>query len=230
MRSYDLGVDFTVCPGTPGLGLSGIAHVLIPGRGRSVSGFALTDEGQARVLVAHAVFEAYCRKAAGHIVCSGYKSPADTGGAPWSPPDSPAESFQGMPEADLMKASLIKLGVPEGSIDVERHSIDTATNLLRSEAEGHFHDDRPVAIVAQLDHLRRILGIIAPRTLRRPYLGVVAPSANSQTEGPIVDLVSRFVLRRLPDNADSAIAAAHERASRAWWLARLLGKRGYHQT
>jgi hypothetical protein len=74
---------------------------------------------------------------------------------------------------------LVLLGARESDAYAERYSIDSATNFLRSELEGWFSDARPVAIVAQRSHLQRMLRLIVPRSLRRPYLGVVVPRRTS---------------------------------------------------
>ncbi|MEU4691049.1 ElyC/SanA/YdcF family protein [Actinoplanes sp. NPDC023714] len=211
---------FEVLAGTPGLTLSQVAHVLIPGHGRNADATGLTPRGEAR-----------CRAAAslrlpGRIVCAGYKSPIDHKGTPWSTPDAPGETFQGVPEADLMRSWLLSAGIPDETIHVERHSIDTVTNLLRAEHEGHFGDDGPVAIVAQPGHLRRILSVVAPRTLRRPYLGVVVPGP--ARENPLAAPVSRFISAALPPDLAAAIALAERRSLRLWTTAQRLGRRTYY--
>ncbi|WP_446215538.1 YdcF family protein [Micromonospora sp. IBHARD004] len=219
---------FEIVPGTRGLTADDVAHILVPGRGRDSNGFGLSPDAMGRVLAAHSFYEEFTRGAAGTIVCSGYKSPVDCRGTAWSPEDSPSETFCGMPEADIMKAELVARGVAERVIHVERHSIDTVTNFLRSESEGHFGDERPVAIVAQADHLRRMMSIIAPRTLRRPYLGVVAPGVEAKSEGLLAAWVSRLVVTGLPTNGDHAVSVATGRATRLWRTARLIGMSEYH--
>ena len=223
-------MQFEVVFGTDGLTTDDVAHVLVPGRGRNGSGFGLSDEGMDRVIVAHLFYESIARSRRGGIVCSGYKSPVDLNGTKWSPSDSPAEVFCGMPEADLMKATLVNLGVDEEDVKVERHSIDTATNFLRSELEGHFGDNKPVAVIAQAAHLRRMLSVIAPRTLRRPYLGVVVGEADVTDESVFANLVSRAVLAALPSDPQRAISVAERRVRYMWGAARALGVRQYHET
>ena len=127
-----------------------------------------------------------------------------------------------------MRAQLISLGVDEQDIYAERQSIDTATNFLRSELEGYFGDSRPVAIVAQRSHLNRILRIVAPRTLRRPYLGVPVHEEIESGESPAASIVSAAVLAWLPDSTDKAIAVAQRRATLIWRLARMAGMRQYY--
>jgi len=226
---YRTGTAFEIRPGTAGLTLADVAHILIPGRGRDHTGFELNEGGHAGVDVACELYQTVTGTRAGIIVCSGYKSPIDLAGAEWSPPEAPQEVFHGMPEADLMRQRLLELSIPRQAIAVERHSIDTVTNLLRSELEDHFGDSRPVAIVAQADHLHRILSVIAPRTLRRPYLGVVVPDADvgRRFAPAAATAVSRLILAGLPRSPAAAIAVATSRAGRLWGLARLIGVRQY---
>ncbi|MFF0374731.1 YdcF family protein [Actinoplanes missouriensis] len=213
-------MDVEVLPGTPGLTLDSVAHVLVPGHGRDATGAGLNPGGADRCRVAAAL------GVPGRIVCSGYKSPIDHKGTQWTTTEAPGEIFQGVPEADLMRAWLIEAGVAPHVIRVERHSVDTVTNLLRAEHEGHFGDDRPVAVVAQRGHLRRILSVVAPRTLRRPYLGVVVPGATRET--PLAALVSRLISARLPPDPAAAITTATRRSQLLWRTAEQLGKRTYH--
>jgi hypothetical protein len=209
--------DFEVLGGTPGLVLGDVANIMIPGAGRDASGKGMSRSTHDRVALAYAI---YARYQLGRIVCSGYKSPADTKGRLWSPADSPGEVFSGVPEADAMRSALISRGVPERDIRVERHSIDTATNFARCEAEGHFVDDRPVAIVAQAAHLRRILDVVAPRTLRRGYLGVVVPEpGGGHPEGRLPRLASRLILRGLTPDTPDLTEVATRRAEAAWTAA-----------
>ncbi|MFC4066263.1 YdcF family protein [Actinoplanes subglobosus] len=219
---------FEVWPGSAGLVLAEVTHVLVPGRGRAESGFALNPEAIDRVDVAQRLFDEIGRQAHGRIVCAGYKSPIDRRGTPWRPDGLPGEVYCGMPEADLMRDELVRRGVPAESVQVERRSIDTVTNFLRAEGEGHFGDARPVAIVAQADHLERMINVIAPRTLRREYLGIVVPQYPPRTESPIVTLASRAILFGLPEDPETAITKATTRAEYVWRAATALGKRSYH--
>ena len=212
-------------PGTPGLTLDEVAHVLVPGHGRSPDCSGLTPGGADRCRTA-AELHRYLGR--GLIICAGYKSPIDSKGAPWTSPDAPGETFQGVPEADLMRAWLRTDGIDDAAVRVERHSVDTVTNLLRAEHEGHFGDERPVAIVAQRGHLHRILTVVAPRTLRRPFLGVVVPTAGAARENPLARPLSRLISSRLPADPSAAISTATRRAERLWDAAHRLGKRSYH--
>ncbi|WP_221326267.1 ElyC/SanA/YdcF family protein [Actinoplanes sp. L3-i22] len=221
-------MDFETVAGTPGLTLDQVAHVLVPGRGRDAAGFDLTPAAAARVAVAAELFREVVGARGGRVVCTGYKSPADDKGTPWTTPEAPGETFRGRPEADAMRASLIASGLNPSSVRAERRSIDTVTNLVRAEGEFHFGDSRPVAIVSQRAHLHRILTIIAPRALLRPYVGVVVPDFDVDRENPLTLLVSRLVVTGLPRDPARAIAAADRRAALLWQLARLVGKRTYH--
>jgi hypothetical protein len=130
----------------------------------------------------------------------------------------------GIPEADAMRHGLLALGVLPAEIRVERHSIDTVTNFVRSEWEDHFGDTRPVAIVAQRSHLGRMLRIIAPRTLRRDYLGIVVPEdGQPDYESMLPRLMSRGILFRVNPNADDIVERTDRRASHAWQVASRLG-------
>ncbi|WIM97977.1 ElyC/SanA/YdcF family protein [Actinoplanes oblitus] len=233
-----VALSFEILPGTPGLALAEVAHVLVPGRGRTATGDGLTPEGAARVAVAADLFRTLGADR-GVIVCAGYKSPADHKGRPWTTPEAPGEVFCGVPEADLMRDALLASGGDPFLVRAERHSVDTVTNLLH--AESHFGDSRPVAIVSQRSHLQRILPIIAPRTLRRPYLGVVVPPLSPgavpssmpgvvpppDSEHFLADLASRVIAARLPADPARAATVATRRAVLLWRLAQALGKREY---
>ena len=212
--------------GQGGVSLADVAHVLIPGRGRDATATGLTSEAHDRVVTARELYDLTVLPHGGRIICSGYKSPSDTKGTSWSPADAPGEIFLGIPEADLMRADLIHLGVPGRDIYAERHSIDTVTNFLRSELEGWFGDSRPAVIVAQRSHLERMMRVIAPKTLRRPYLGVVVPEGQEDAESPLVSLVSAAILTGLPDRR--RIEVAQRRAVWLWRAARLAGVRQYY--
>jgi hypothetical protein len=85
-----------------------------------------------------------------------------------------------------------------------------------------------VAVVAQHGHLRRILTVVAPRALRRPFLGVVVPAVGEARENPLALPVSRLISANLPAEPAAAIAVATRRAELFWGTARRLGKRAYH--
>lgn len=239
-------------PGTAGLTLAEVAHILVPGHGRNHDGAGLNPGGADRCRTAHTLHDhlaggptaragvtarAGLSARAGLIVCAGYKSPVDGKGAAWTSPEAPGETFRGVPEADLMRSYLVAAGTDPAVIRVERHSVDTVTNLLRAEHEGHFGDDSPVAIVSHRAHLHRILTVIAPRTLRRPYLGVVVPDTPTDPsvsglrptgENLLAAPISRLISAFLPTDPAAAIAKATHRSERLWRTAQLLGKRSYH--
>ncbi|MEV4348035.1 YdcF family protein [Actinoplanes sp. NPDC049596] len=220
--------DFRMVAGTAGLGLDDVAHVLVPGRGRDHTGCGLTAGALDRVAVAQALFDRVVRRAQGRVVCSGYKSPIDQKGTPWRSDDAPDRTYRGVPEAELMRRELLRRGVPADAVRAERESIDTVTNFLRAELEGHFGDARPVAIVAQEHHLHRMIAVIAPRTLRRAYLGVIVPEKDPQAESPLATLASRLIVTALPRKPGPAIQQATIRAEVIWRTARLAGMRRYH--
>ncbi|GGN29472.1 hypothetical protein FHR83_007724 [Actinoplanes campanulatus] len=68
--------------------------------------------------------------------------------------------------------------------------------------------------------------MVAPRTLRRPYLGVVVPGG--APENPLARPVSRLIVAGLPREPALAITIATRRAERLWGLAQRLGRRSYH--
>ena len=175
---YYVQMAYEIMEGSPGLRLDEVAHVLLPGRGRNQTGDGLSKIGEQRTdYAADFYIDQLLSEINGVIVPTGYKTPRDKAGVLWMPEDS-NEQFRGIPEADCTKARLILRGIGASAIHVERHSIDTVTNFARSEAEGHFPDDRPTVIVAQGPQLERIIERIAPRTLRREFMGIVVPEVD----------------------------------------------------
>lgn len=215
---------FTIIEGTPGLTLDDVAHLMIPGRGRDYSGTGLTAASWARVIHAHELYtEIDLNTREGRIVCSGYKSPSDESGEPWTCADASGAVFCGVPEADSMRTALIERGVPEAAIRAERRSIDTVTNFVMSEAGKYFGDARPVAIVAQQQHLHRILDIVARRTLRREYLGVLVPeNPTPDSESCLARLVSRYVLRGMTADNPRLEDVTVARVNCVWRIVRRL--------
>lgn len=209
--------DPRILPGTPGLVSTDVVHIIIPGGGR-VGGSALSERSLRRTRYAAALYHQWgLADRDGLIVCSGYKSPADVDGVPWSPPDAPEERFVGIPEADLMRDILLAEGISNRVIRVERHSIDTVTNFVRTEVAGYFDAGTAVAIVSQEGHLRRILDIVAPRTLSRPFLGVaVADSTRRTVEGMATRLASRVILFGVAPETHGILAITDRRAHRVW--------------
>jgi hypothetical protein len=66
--------------GRDGVSLHDLAHVLVPGLGRDDSGTGLTADARVQVATARMLCDLAARPNEGRIICSGYKSPADTRG------------------------------------------------------------------------------------------------------------------------------------------------------
>jgi uncharacterized SAM-binding protein YcdF (DUF218 family) len=209
---------FETLDGSRGLRLDEVGYVLIPGRGRNQTADGLSIVGLDRTVYAADFFVSLqLSKVAGVIVASGYKSPADTAGQPWFTPEEPGVEFQGKPEADCMRDVLLRLGIGKAAISVERHSFDTVTNFIYSENQGHFADDRPVAIIAQPQHLERMVKIIAPRTLRREFMGIVVPAdIHPDREVLLTSLVSRAMLAGIHPNSRDIVGRTTRRAETFW--------------
>lgn len=156
--------------GSKGLGLDEVSHVLVPGRGR-VEGNWLSWQSMARVETAVGLYDQ--QQYDGTMVFCGYKTPVDNEGDPFRP-EGAQQEYSGVPEADSMYSYAQLLG-SRARHSIERDSIDTVTNLVFAEQRGHFGESNhdPVAIVAQEGHLNRIIKDIAPKVLRRDYIGVV---------------------------------------------------------
>src|SRR5882757_10519713 len=146
--------DIQTIEGSPGLQLTEVGHLMVPGGGRNNDGMGLSEVSAARTEYAATIDDAL-RLAEGEnqdmsvVVCSGYKTPGDTNGKAWTPssPGEPVQKvwYQGIPEAYSMRRLLIGRGIAPERIRPEAGSIDTTTNFLHSQAE--FPDDRPVGIV-----------------------------------------------------------------------------------
>ena len=136
-------------------------------------------------------------------------------------------------EAILAERELVRMGIPAERIHPERHSIDSATNLANVEAEGLLPADDPVAIVAHRRHLDRILTLIASKTLRRDYLGVVVPRPDSWPEEPesfAARVATRAILFGVSKNTPDAATKITKRAQRAWSIAnRIYKTTDYHR-
>jgi len=216
-------INFALTEGSPGLDLKDVAHILLPGRGRNENGNGLSRSGERRALWAAEFFvEQDLASKGGVIVASGYKTPADKAGDLWSPEDSD-EVFTGVPEAYAYRDFLLKCRIGDTairiqpcSIRVEPHSIDTVTNLVRSEKEGHFPDNRPVAVVAQRNHLARTLEI-ADKVLDRPFMGIVVPEQGiGEPDSTWAQLASRAVLLGIHPNTARIVRRTTSRAERIW--------------
>jgi DUF218 domain len=209
---------FEIAEGSRGLRVEEVAHVFIPGRGRNTTGDGLTDSGIARTdQAADFYIDQDLESRGGVIVPSGYKTPAENHGKPWCPEDSPSEVYIGIPEAELMRRRLLERGIGATAIRADRHPIDTVTNFTSAEAGGYFPDGRPVAIVAQEEHLARMLKIIAPRTLRREYLGVVVPETGPKEHDSIfARMFSRVALLGITPETEDAAEITMRRVQRMW--------------
>ncbi|HEX8182504.1 MAG TPA: ElyC/SanA/YdcF family protein [Candidatus Saccharimonadales bacterium] len=218
MNTYD------IMPGTPGLSIDEIAHVIIPGRGRDESGNGLSEHSIARAKHSAEFYNDHkLERKMGYLVCTGYKTPAENKGVAWSPEDTPDEVYVGVPEADSIKQVLLSQKVNPARIAVERRSIDTVTNFTFSEDGGYFgpNDARPVAIVAQLAHLERMIDVIAPKTLRRDYLGIIVPEdGEPETDSiPYAKLISKILLTGINPYKKDAAQITARRAVKAWHIA-----------
>ncbi len=154
-----------------------VIDLFIPGRGRAKKGTALAPNGFQRIKAAAEYYvEHNLAERGGKIIVSGYKTPADHDGDSW-----PAEKpyFKGIPEAYLGAFCLLDMGIPGESIIIEPFSFDTVTNFTYSYWRFP-REKRPIGIVAQNAHLDRMMRYIAPRTLDRPYVGLIAPEADPQ--------------------------------------------------
>ena len=195
-----------------------VEHLLVPGRGRTLDGAALSHKGLERALYAAAVWEelGLTHKEGVAITC-GYKSPGDFGGDPYMIADDPTV-YRGVPEADLLARVMQNEGVPGERLRVERHSIDTVTNLVNAESGGYFPNGQPVAIVAQEEHLDRIMKHIAPKTLRRDFVGIAVPeiACDRDHDGVLASLASRAVLLGLTPKTENIAKIVQSRAELLW--------------
>lgn len=223
--------EFIIAEGSPGLRLDEVVHTMVPGRERSSSPDGLSQPGHDRLVHGVEFYQFQRQRLAekiGLFVCSGYKTPRDVSGELWTPEDSD-EEFIGRPEADSMAKLAISLGLDPGAVRIERHSIDTVTNFARTEYEGHFGvgDERAVAIVAQAEHLDRILTDIAPKILRRDYLGVVVPEGDTpDKDGFVPRLASRAGLFGIDTSAPDAAEKIIKRSEQIWKVVNFIEGRG----
>jgi len=196
--------------GSPGLTLDQVAHAVSPGRGRDASGYGLSTKGLLRAThAAEFIIKQGIEARGGVAIASGYKTPADKSGKPWSPPRSSEIFRRGKPEAYSTADAWRKLGVGAAAIRIEPRSFNSITNLVNCEyggrggSRGYFPDDRPVAIVAQEKHLERFIDVIAPKVLRRDYLGIVVPEEDDglDQDGSLYRLASQATLLGVRPNA-----------------------------
>lgn len=208
--------SYKFAEGSPGVTIYDVSHLMVPGRYRSPDGMGLSDLTAQRV---DAAADFYRDKAlashGGVVVASGYKSPNDHVGEPWR--DEYGVEYEGIPEAFSIRARFLgRKGCEGADVRVEAKSVDTVTNF--TESQRFFPDERPVGIVAQEAHLERILDIIAPRTMKRPYVGIVVPeiTGHYDKDGLPARLVSRWVARGLTPETENASAIAEARVQNIW--------------
>ena len=217
----DSPIQFEVVRGNVDIGLSEVAHILVPGRGRNSDGSDVSTTSRHILDVVVRVWP-QVRHNNGLVVCSGYKTPYDLNGRLWEADGDSGLIYTGTPEAVSMARILQSRGIPKERIRVEHNSIDTVTNFVRSETEGYFGDSRPVAIVAESSHLDRMLKLIAPKVLDRDFIGVAVRQANTAPEGRAVRAATRLILLRINPRTANAIPITTRRASRLWRLASTL--------
>lgn len=208
--------------------LKDVVHLLVLGRGRAGFGDKLTKVALERAKFAAKLYrELHLESRGGYIITSGYKSPADDLGVA----DVFQKGYDGVPEAELLKRQLVKEGVPADRIRAENDSIDTVTNLTYVEYRGYFSDNRPVGVVAQRAHLKRIMYQIAPRILRRQCVGIVVPELQDYEDrdrllAPCATGLIVFGIK--PDSVDIE-TIVRKRADLVWKIARqFVRKKGYN--
>ncbi|MDB5164848.1 MAG: hypothetical protein JWL89_474 [Candidatus Saccharibacteria bacterium] len=215
--------------GSPGIRVDELAHLLIPGRYRSEDGMGLHPISEQRVVTAADFYvDQYLGASSGIIVCSGYKNPGDNRAAmSWR--DEEGNEYDGVPESYGMRASLLEKDIPAKNIRAEAKSVDTVTNFTNSQV--FFPDARPVGIVAQEQHLERIMKVIAPRTMRRDYVGIVVPEVPGMpdTDAKIAELISRYVVHGLTPETQNSSEIAERRVMGVWAVVNTL-KRGKNGT
>jgi hypothetical protein len=202
--------------GSPGATFGDVSHLIIPGRYRSPDGMGLSDLTEQRVDTAADFYkDKDLMSYGGIVVASGYKNPGDHVGEPWR--DENGIEYEGIPEAFSMRTRFLGYRGLEGvDVRVEARSVDTVTNFTNSQEL--FPDERPVGIVAQEAHLERILDIVAPKTMRREYVGIVVPELEGHydKDGLPARLVSRWVARGLTPETANASTIAEARVQNIW--------------
>lgn len=193
-----------------------VAHLIIPGRGRSPDGMSLNPVVEGRVDTAAAIYtELGLAEKGGVIVCAAYKTPGDQNGEPWS---DGQELFQGKPEAYSMQDRLIEEHhIDPDGIRVAPHSFETVTDLVYGRNK--LPDRRPVGVVAQHEQLERITSIILPVIFDRPWIGLVAPELDGMTDHDtrFARLASRLITTGLtPNSSDERV---RRQANLVWTFA-----------
>ena len=210
-------MSFEVIDGSAGLTLDEVAHIMVPGRGRDATGVGISWKSAERTDYAATLYVAEAfEDREGLMVLSGNKTPGD--------------KRPGIPEAEGMNNRLDQIApellalygrtVPVANRRLEARSIDTVTNFTQTEAHLLFGDDRPVAIVSHAQHLERILRYVAPKTLRRDYIGVVVPEASDQVDvdTKAAEIVSKTVLFGVRKSLDrERMLRITDRRARAIW-------------
>jgi hypothetical protein len=208
--------NYWFAEGSPGVTLDEVSHLMIPGRYRSADGMGLSDLTTQRVDTAADFYrDNNLMGQTGVVVASGYKNPGDHVGEPWR--DENGVEYEGVPEAFSMRARFLgHRGLEGADVIVEVRSVDTVTNFTNSQ--GLFPDERPVGIVAQEAHLERILDIIAPKTMRRPYVGIIVPELEGHydKDGLSARLVSQWVVRGITPETPNASEIAEARVQKIW--------------
>lgn len=210
-------IPFEIMEGSAGLQATDVAHIIVPGRMRSANGMGLHEFSVQRALTAADFFVDHRLADSGGVaVCSGYKTPRDRTAELWRDPKTGRE-FEGVPEAIGMQAVMVMRGVDPTAIRAETDSIDSATNLVQSQAFSP-NDGRPVAIVAQEQHLVSFMEVVAPRLLRRDFLGVVVPElpGNPDIDTRIMQFMRRVVTHGLTPDDPKSVSKPYKRASRIW--------------
>jgi hypothetical protein len=226
-------------PGRQNIALDEVAHVMVPGRNRENAGYALSVEGLARPAE---VFQAYPNLADGdgNVVCSGYKSPRDRESRLWYPgqdeytvnateADTVEPVYFGIPEAVMGRHVLLNSGLPADRVKTELNSTTTPANFARAERLGYFSsnpagstDERPVLIIAQAAHLERILDKVAPKTLKREYLGLVVPEIDhTDPDSRLHRLSSWFTLAGISPDTRNIVRAVDRRSRIVWSVVNL---------
>jgi hypothetical protein len=216
--------SFEVLQGSLGLSINDVAHVLVPGRGRNDTGDGLSARGLERAHFAATFYlDQQLEERGGVIVPTGYKTPADKAGNPWRSSDNASELYTGIPEAESMRQLFLSRGIGKSAIRAERNSFDTVTNFVYAENHGHFPDDKPVAIISQEQHLERMIKLIAPKTLRRDYLGIIVPEgAEKDADNIFAKSESYAVLLGIKPDSHRIVQKTTKRASTIWLLVNFL--------
>ena len=214
--------QFELIPGPTDVDLSQVGHVIIPGRGRSDDGEALSVHSEQRVRVAAQLAAALDLH--GVIVCAGDRTPSSTSG--------------GRAEAVLMQQRLAELGY-SGQVAVEDNSRTTLEALVNIElgtgaASGKYlPDQQPVAIVAQREHLVSTMRLAA-HVLGRPLIGIVVPDEDYPDHYSFVATTMNDIavlgLRPASSEANKRLRANLVTGANifASWLGRIIEWRYYH--